>query len=76
MGLFDRKVRPAFVTPPAERPDQTSVHDRLNALRLIPPWQRHGSWQQMVDDLLDELQADQDAGRVDSIIDNHRENPW
>ena len=72
MGLFDRRIRPAFISPPAEAP-KPAVRDRLNALRLTPPWQRNSSWWRLVDDLLDDWPTA--PGRVDAIADNYRENP-
>jgi hypothetical protein len=85
MGLFD-KIRPAYVTAPAEPPvpDEVriaDVDDRLTALARIPRADRSETWDAQVDRLL-AMRAIRPAkprpvvqGRVDSIIDNYWENP-
>jgi hypothetical protein len=88
MGLFERKIRPAFVDAPAEPPVPTEVRiagidKRLIEAAEMRPWdsdtRAEMNW------LLDQrnkirpgrpLPVPVVPGRIDSIIDNYGENPW
>lgn len=88
---FRRRERlsPDFIADPAEQPVPDEVRiadidDRLTALALIPRADRSDTWDDQVDRLLAMRNAIRPAcpspvpvvpGRVDSIIDNHWENP-
>jgi len=84
MGLFPRKVRPAFVTAPVEPPvpDET----RIGYLDTQARWAYLAGDIAAMDSLIDQRNAIRPAkeprpvpvvpGRVDSIIDNYGENPW
>jgi hypothetical protein len=89
MGLFD-KIRPAYVTAPAEPPVPVEVRiaeidEELTAIFAVPPADRSEAVWRRADRLLDMRFAIRPAkprpvpvvqGRVDSIIDNYGENPW
>jgi len=72
MGLFERKIRPAYVAAPAELPADDERIARLNA--AIWEAYRDGDLAH-ADRLLDQRNAIRPANRVGSIIDNRRENP-
>ena len=82
MSLFERKIRPAYVVPPAEAPlavpdevriDQIDI--KLRSIAVIPRSERGQGEEWQTDRLLDLRNAIRPASRVDSIIDNLRENP-
>jgi hypothetical protein len=89
MGLFD-KIRPAYVTAPAEPPvpDEVRIAEidiKLRSISVIPRCERGEGPDWQTDRLLDLRNAIRPAkprpvpvvqGRVDSIIDNYGENPW
>lgn len=84
MGLFERKIRPAFVAAPVEPalavPDEVRVADidakLANISEALQVYRAEGLISR-ADRLLDLRNAIRPAkGCVDSIIDNHQENPW
>ena len=82
MGLFERKIRPAYVVPPAEPaltvPDEVRIDQidiKLRSIAVIPRGERGQGEEWQTDRLLDLRNAIRPASHVDSIIDNRRENP-
>jgi hypothetical protein len=85
MGLFERKIRPAFVTAPAEPPVPLEVRiadldKRLAVIAEVPPAERNEALWWQLDRLLDMRNAIRrplpvHAVLLDSIINNYRENP-
>jgi len=82
MGLFERKIRPAYVVPPAEPaltvPDEVRIDQidiKLRSIAVIPRSERGQGEEWQTDRLLDLRNAIRLARCADSIIDNHRENP-
>ena len=87
MSPFRRRGRlsPDFLAIPAESPVREAqiedVDRRLTALQLIPRAQRSVAWDAIASQLLDERNKIRKGRpvpvpvRIDSIIDNRRENP-
>jgi hypothetical protein len=87
MGLFERKIRPAYVTAPAEPPVPVeariaAVDTLLRDAAAMRPWD--GETRAELNWLLDQRNKIRPGrlrpvpvipGRIDSIIDNRRESP-
>jgi hypothetical protein len=87
MSLFERKIRPAFVAAPTEPPVPAearvaAVDTLLRDAAAMRPWD--GDTRAELNWLLDQRNAIRPGrpreapaapGRLDSIIDNDRENP-
>ena len=53
-GFLSRRIRPVFLTAPAEPSLIAPLDDRLRALAVIPRAYRAPGWPERVDALLDE----------------------